>query len=176
MKKHLTVIATAALLAASGHAVADGPRYGEGFHKYAAAAAQVKVSPTQAIATAQKQAPGKATELQLKGRYGTPMYKVKIHQNNQEHTVHVDAMSGNILGVRTEHEWKPARPATIELAQAIQTAQNTVKGTVLEAELDSKRGMLFYKVEILAANHMQHKVIVDALNGKVLESYIDYDD
>ena len=38
MKKHLTVIATAALLAASGHAVADGPRYGEGFHKYAAPA------------------------------------------------------------------------------------------------------------------------------------------
>ena len=70
----------------------------------------------------------------------------------------------------------PARPATIELAQAIQTAQNAVKGSVLEAELDSKRGMLFYKVEILAANHMQHKVIVDALNGKVLESYIDYDD
>lgn len=174
--KTLAAVAAASLLM-SGYALADKrhPQY-EGFHKYAAAAAQVKVTPAQAIATAQKQAPGKATELQLKGRYGTPVYKVEIHQNNQEHTVHVDAISGNILGVRTEHEWKPARPVTIELAHAIQTAQNTVKGSVLEAELDSKRGMLFYKVEILAANNVQHKVIVDASSGKVLESYVDYDD
>lgn len=174
--KPLAAVAAASLLLASGYAVADKHHHHEGFHKYAAAAAQVKVTPAQAIATAQKQVPGKATELQLKGRYGTAVYKVEIHQNNQEHTVHVDAISGNILGVRTEHEWKPARPATIELTQAIQTAQNAVKGSVLEAELDSKRGMLFYKVEILAANHMQHKVIIDAINGKVLESYIDYDD
>lgn len=176
MKKYLTVIATAALLAASGHAVADGPRYGEGFHKYAAAAAQVKITPVQAIAAAQKQAPGTATEIQLKGRYGTPVYQVETRQGNQENTVHIDATNGNILGSRSEHEWKPVRPAAITLAQAIQTAQNAVKGSVLDAELDSKRGKVVYKVEILAANNMQHKVIVDASNGSVLESYLDFDD
>lgn len=173
--KTLAAVAATSLLM-SGYAMADKPLPYEGFHKYAAAAAQVKISPVQAIAAAQKLAPGTATDLQLKGRYGTPVYKVEIRQSNQEHTVHVDAVTGNILGVRTEHEWKPARPVGIGLAQAIQTAQNAVKGSVLEADLDSKRGMLFYKVEILAANNVQYKVIVDANNGKVLESYVDYDD
>ena len=47
----------------------------------------------------------------------------------------------------------------------------------MEAERDrSLLGQVVYKVDILAANNVPHKVVVDASNGRVLASYVDYND
>lgn len=172
MKKHvraLSVILSASLLAASAQSVAAQPQP-------VAAVAQTKVSPEQAIATAQKQVGGQATDIKLKGKYGTPAYKVELRNGNQEHTLYIDATSGQVVGNKVETEWKPVRPTAISLERAIQIAQGKVKGRVMEAERDHNRGQVVYKVEILAADNVPHKVVVDANNGKVLTSYIDYDD
>lgn len=172
MKKHvraLSVILTASLLAAGAQSVAAQPQP-------VTAVAQTKVSPEQAIATAQKQVGGQATDIKLKGKYGTPAYKVELRNGNQEHTLYIDATSGQVVGNKVETEWKPVRPTAISLERAIQIAQGKVKGRVMEAERDHNRGQVVYKVEILAADNVPHKVVVDANNGKVLTSYIDYDD
>ena len=172
MKKHvraLSVILSASLLAASAQSVAAQPQP-------VAAVAQTKVSPEQAIATAQKQVGGQATDIKLKGKYGTPAYKVELRNGSQEHTLYIDATSGQVVGNKVETEWKPVRPTAISLERAIQIAQGKVKGRVMEAERDHNRGQVVYKVEILAADNVPHKVVVDANNGKVLTSYIDYDD
>ena len=172
MKKHvraLSVILTASLLAAGAQSVAAQPQP-------VAAVAQTKVSPEQAIATAQKQVGGQATDIKLKGKYGTPAYKVELRNDNQEHTLYIDATSGQVVGNKVETEWKPVRPTAISLERAIQIAQGKVKGRVMEAERDHNRGQVVYKVEILAADNVPHKVVVDANNGNVLASYIDYDD
>lgn len=172
MKKHvraLSVILIASLLAAGAQSVAAQPQP-------VAAVAQTKVSPEQAIATAQKQVGGQATDIKLKGKYGTPAYKVELRNGNQEHTLYIDATSGQVVGNKVETEWKPVRPTAISLERAIQIAQGKVKGRVMEAERDHNRGQVVYKVEILAADNVPHKVVVDANNGNVLASYIDYDD
>lgn len=171
MKKHvraLFVILTASLLAAGAQSVAAQPQP-------VAAVTQTKVSPEQAIATAQKQVGGQATDIKLKGKYGTPAYKVELRNGNQEHTLYIDATSGQVVGNKVETEWKPVRPTAISLERAIQIAQGKVKGRVMEAERDHNRGQVVYKVEILAADNVPHRVVVDANNGKVLTSYIDYD-
>lgn len=137
---------------------------------------QVSVSPQQAIAIAQKQAGGQATEVHLKGKYGTPVYEVEVRNGQNEHTVYVDAASGKVMGSKLETEWKSMRQTAVSLERAMEIAQSKVSGRVLEAERDSKRGQIVYKVEILSADNIPYKVIIDADNGNVLASYVDYDD
>ncbi len=166
----LSAAGLAALLAVSGYAVADDD------HHKIAAIAQTKVTPAQAIATAQKQAGGQATEIQLEGKYGMPVYHVEVRNGQQEHDVYVDAVSGKVIGSKVETEWKPARKAAVPLERALQIAQGAVPGRVMDAERDDNYGRLVYKVDILGSNNVPHKVIVDASNGKVLNSFVDYDD
>ena len=166
--------AAAALLAvflAAGGQTVSAKGYGK-----IAAIAQTKITPEQAIATAQKQAGGQATEIKLKGKYGNPVYNVEVRNGNQEHTIYIDAVSGQVVGNKMETEWKPSRKTAISLERAIQIAQNRVKGRVMEAERDNRRGQSVYKVDILSADNMPYKVVLDADSGKVLSSYIDYDD
>mgnify|MGYP003587877237 CR=1 FL=1 len=167
----LSAVLAAAMLAAGAPAMADDMP-----HQPVAAVAQTRVSPEQAIATAQKQVGGQATDVQLQGKYGTPVYKVEVRNGTQEHTLYIDAASGQVLSSKVETEWKPVRQTAVSLERAIQIAQGKVQGRVIEAERDNSRGQVVYKVEILAANNVPHKVVVDANNGSVLASYVDYDD
>lgn len=140
------------------------------------APAQVSVSPQQAIGIAQKQAGGQATEISLKGKYGNPVYKVEVRNGQREHTVYIDASNGSVRGGKLETEWKPMRQTAVSLERAMEIAQGKINGRVLDAERDSKRGQIVYKVEVLSADNVPHKVIIDADNGSVLASYVDYDD
>ena len=168
----LSAVLAAAMLAAGAPAMADDDMP----HQPVAAVAQTKVSPEQAIATAQKQVGGQATDVQLQGKYGTPVYKVEVRNGTQEHTLYIDAASGKVLGSKVETEWKPVRQTAVSLERAIQIAQGKIQGRVMQAERDNSRGQVVYKVEILAANNVPHKVVVDASNGRVLASYVDYND
>ena len=89
----------------------------------------------------------------------------------------LDAASGKVLGSKVDTEWKPVRQTAVSLERAIQIAQGKIQGRVMEAERDrSLLGQVVYKVDILAANNVPHKVVVDASNGRVLASYVDYND
>lgn len=145
-------------------------------HAHHTTAQTASLSPAQAISIAQKQAGGRATEIHLKGKYGAPVYEVEVRSGQREHTVYVDAANGKVLGSKLETEWKPMRQAALPLERAIEIAQSKINGRVLEAERDSNRGQIVYKVEILSADNIPYKVIVDANNGNVLASFVDYDD
>ena len=169
----LSAVLAADMLAAGAPAMADDDMP----HQPVAAVAQTKVSAEQAIATAQKLVGGQATDVQLQGKYGTPVYKVEVRNGTQEHTLYIDAASGKVLGSKVDTEWKPVRQTAVSLERAIQIAQGKIQGRVMEAERDrSLLGQVVYKVDILAANNVPHKVVVDASNGRVLASYVDYND
>ena len=164
----LSAVLAAAMLAAGAPAMADD--------QPVAAVAQTQVSAAQAIATAQKLVGSQATDVQLQGKYGTPVYKVEVRNGTQEHTLYIDAASGNVLDRKVDTEWKPVRRTAVSLERAIQIAQGNIQGRVMEAERDWSLGQVVYEVRILAANNVPHKVVVDASNGRVLASYVDYND
>ena len=168
----LSAVLAAAMLAAGAPAMADDDMP----HQPVAAVAQTQVSAAQAIATAQKLVGGQATDVQLQGKYGTPVYKVEVRNGTQEHTLYIDAASGKVLGSKVDTEWKPVRRTAVSLERAIQIAQGNIQGRVMEAERDWSLGQVVYEVRILAANNVPHKVVVDASNGRVLASYVDYND
>ena len=166
----LAAFLTAAFLAVSGQAFADDDR------ARIEAATQAKIQAVQAIDIAQKQFGGKATDLELKRSHGAPAYEVELRDGAKEHSVYIDAISGKVLGSKTENERKSAVSPAISLERAIEIAQGKVSGQVLDAELDDDRGRIRYEVKILsAADRVQHKVIIDANNGNVVTSYIDRD-
>ena len=173
MKTHLKTLSAAlaiTMFAVSAPALAETPR------QSVAVAAQTRVTPEQAIATAQKQVGGQATEIKLKDKYGTPTYEVDVRNGNQEHSLRIDAVSGQVLGSKVETKRKPAHQAAISLERAMQIALGKVNGRVMEAERDNNRDQVVYKVKVLATDNVLHKVVVDANNGNVLASNVDHDD
>ena len=157
MKTHLKTLSAAlaiTMFAVSAPALAETPR------QSVAVAAQTRVTPEQAIATAQKQVGGQATEIKLKDKYGTPTYEV----------------DGQVLGSKVETKRKPAGQAAISLERAMQIALGKVNGRVMEAERDNNRDQVVYKVKVLATDNVLHKVVIDANSGNVLSSNVDYDD
>ena len=173
MKTHLktlSAVLAVTMFAVSAPALAETPR------QPAAAAAQTRVTPEQAIATAQKQVGGQATDIKLKDKYGTPAYEVDVRNGDQEHTLRIDAVSGQVLDSKVETKRRPARQAAISLERAIQIAQGKVNGRVMEAERDTNRDQVVYKAKVLATDNVLHKVVIDANNGNVLTSNVDHDD
>ena len=173
MKTHLktlSAVLAVTMFAVSAPALAETPR------QPAAAAAQTRVTPEQAIATAQKQVGGQATDIKLKDKYGTPAYEVDVRNGDQEHTLRIDAVSGQVLDSKVETKRRPARQAAISLERAIQIAQGKVNGRVMEAERDTNRDQVVYKAKVLATDNVTHKVVIDANNGNVLTSNVDHDD
>ncbi|MFS6937837.1 PepSY domain-containing protein [Neisseria animaloris] len=168
--KILATVMSAALLVLSGQAAAQKNSLSR-----IEALDQVKVSPVQALNIAQKQVKGKATEVHLKNPYGNPAYEVEVRDGQQEHSVFVDAVNGKVLGSKTKHKMKLAGSPAVSLERAIQIAHGKVGGQVLEADLDYKAGRALYEVEVLSADRVPYKVIVDAENGSVINSYVDYD-
>lgn len=167
---HILATATAVFLAVSSSAA-----FANDHHKIQAVS-QTKISPSQAIAAAKKQADGQPIELQLNNKYGHPTYEVEIRNGNQEHTIYIDGVNGQMVGNKTETEHKPFQKTSISLEQAIQIAQGQVAGQIMEAERDVSRGQTIYQIEIFTADNIPHKVVIDAENGKVLASHVDYDD
>lgn len=67
--------------------------------------------------------------------------------------------------------------AKITMEQAITAAQqHHTGGKATKAELDSKKGVSFYDVEVVAANNQVFDVKIDAADGKVLASTLDKHD
>jgi len=59
--------------------------------------------------------------------------------------------------------------ATVSMEEAIKTALATVPGgKAAEVKLAKKKGQVAYQVEIVDASNNEHKVYVDAQNGKLI--------
>lgn len=64
--------------------------------------------------------------------------------------------------------------AQITLEQAVAAAQQHHSGGLAtKAELESRRGSVFYEVEVVTADNQVFDVRIDAVDGKVLSSRMD---
>jgi len=66
-------------------------------------------------------------------------------------------------------EKEKALDATISMEQAIRTATGTQAGSKAYAvELETEKGRVVYRVEIVAPDKTTQKVYVDAMNGNIV--------
>ena len=150
----------------------------------AMAAVQSKVSFEQALNIAQKTVKGDIVSAGFdQNDYSAGgKYEVKIIANNTEYEVDIDADSGKVL--KTKQDWfdnkdiaehKAMKQAKVSLNQAMKTAARSVGGTVFEAEFDNDDGQSVYEIKVAKGNQT-HKIVIDAMTGKVISTRLDNDD
>jgi|SRR5512132_2028660 uncharacterized membrane protein YkoI len=167
--------ATMAAVIALG-AGADSAATGE--HENAgeiAAALAAKVSPAQAIATAEQQTGGRAVKIDVEGKNDTHFYEIKTISGEKLAAVLVDSATGKIVSTearifdeedRMELAGLDSSPTT--LAAAIGTAEQQVGGKAVEAGYENENGQMLFEVEV-AKDKTVHKVEIDAATGKVVK-------
>ena len=150
----------------------------------AMAAVQSKVSFEQALNIAQKTVKGDivSAEFDQNDYSAGGKYEVKVIANNTEYEIDIDADSGKVLKTKQEKldnkdiaEYKAMKQAKVNLNQAMQTAARSVGGTVFEAEFDNDDGQSVYEIKV-AKGDQTHKVMIDAMTGKVISTRLDNDD
>lgn len=150
----------------------------------AMAAVQSKVSFEQALNIAQKTVKGDIVSAGFdQNDYSAGgKYEVKIIANNTEYEVDIDADSGKVLKTKQERldnkdraEHKAMKQAKVSLNQAMKTAARSVGGTVFEAEFDNDDGQSVYEIKVAKGNQT-HKIVIDAMTGKVISTRLDNDD
>ncbi|MBS6008261.1 MAG: PepSY domain-containing protein [Haemophilus parahaemolyticus] len=138
---------------------------------------KAKITAAQALSTAQTKigADAKIKSIDFKHHYfGKDHFEVEMFANGQKQKVAVDAASGDILGVESKalKTVKVSPTADIapqvNFAQAMDTAVAKTGGKVAEADLEYKRGMVFYKIETVN-NGVVYKVAVDANSGQIID-------
>ncbi len=98
-RKYVPLALAAALAASASGAAFAEERADEGD---AAALANAKVSLSQAIATAEQQAGGKAVEAGVDDENGTVRIAVRVASNQGVRTVLVDPQSGQVTGTKAD--------------------------------------------------------------------------
>lgn len=150
----------------------------------AMAAVQSKVSFEQALSIAQRTVKGDivSAEFDQNDYSAGGKYEVKMIANNSEYEIDIDADSGKVLKTKQEKldnkdiaEYKAMKQAKVSLNQAMQTAARSVGGTVFEAEFDNDDGQSVYEIKV-AKGDQTHKVMIDAMTGKVISTRLDNDD
>ena len=150
----------------------------------AMAAVQSKVSLEQALNIAQKTVKGDIVSagFDQNDYLAGGKYEVKIIANNTEYEVDIDADSGKVLKTKQERldnkdraEHKAMKQAKVSLNQAMKTAARSVGGTVFEAEFDNDYGQSVYEIKVAKGNQT-HKIVIDAMTGKVISTRLDNDD
>ena len=110
---------------------------------------------------------------------GGNKYEITISKGDINYEVDVDSLTGNILEItqrnlgmselkENEGVLQNVSP-NISKEKARQIALDRVRGTITELDLDTLNNRLVYDIEISSVYHREVKVIVDAINGKVLK-------
>lgn len=145
-----------------------------------AAALAAKVSPAQAIATAEQQTGGRAVRIDVEDKNGTHLYEIKTISGEKLAAVFVDSATGKVVSTedegliarifneedRTELAKLASSPTT--LAAAIGTAEQQVGGKAVEAGYENENGQMLFEVEV-AKDKTVHKVKIDVATGKVVK-------
>ena len=122
---------------------------------------------------------GVVTNSHLDEIEGVNKYEVNILKGDKNYEVDVDSLSGNVLEITEsaldksnlgdvkDKLQKVSPKVSSKEARAI--ALDQARGTITELDLDTYNNRLVYDIEISSAYHREVKVIVDAINGKVLK-------
>ena len=136
------------------------------------ALSKAQITAVQALSASQAKI---GTDAKIKHHYfGKDHFEVEMFANGQKQKVAVDAASGDILGVESNApKTVKASPTAdiapqVSFAQAMDTAVAKTGGKVAEADLEHKRGTLFYKIETVN-NGVVYKVAVDANSGQIID-------
>ncbi|MCD6251191.1 MAG: PepSY domain-containing protein [Psychrobacter sp.] len=142
------------------------------------AASQSKIDLEQALLLANKAVKGDIVSVgyDQEDRTVNGNYEIKIITNNNEQEVKVHANTGKVTKEEVERldkedmaEYKSMKQAKLTLTQAISKANQTLKGTVLEAEFETDFGKPVYKVEIGKDNQV-YKIVIDSTTGNIIRS------
>ena len=142
------------------------------------AASQSKIGLEQALLLANKAVKGDIVSVgyDQEDRTVNGNYEIKIITNNNEQEVKVHANTGKVTKEEVERldkedmaEYKSMKQAKLTLTQAISKANQTLKGTVLEAEFETDFGKPVYKVEIGKDNQV-YKIVIDSTTGNIIRS------
>jgi hypothetical protein len=175
MTKQKTILALGlAALLGSGLALADhdhkGHKHG-GPRQDVVALEQSKISAAQAIAIAEKETNATADSLDLEMKRGAAVYDIELFDSAQEYEIRVDAVSGEIVGRKSEQKANLPAKSAISLTQAVETAEGQGKGKVVEADLDGRRdGSVVYEVKVINSDGSRYDIDVSAADGIVLRS------
>ncbi len=195
-KRTLIMLAAAGFVALGGGtaaAMADEGTTSPG-EKPAAASTEEKpaanaLTVDQAIAKAQEAAGGTVESADLE--HGSVWEVELLTDTGEQREVRVDA-AGKVTQDDGSHdkgdkrdkgedsedaaEAAALKAAKVTAAQAAATATGSVSGTVTSVELEDEHGQAAWEVEIRDGNGAEHKVFVDAANGKVTKTVADHDD
>jgi len=81
----------------------------------------------------------------------------------------IAVLTAGLVGNVWASEKEKALDATISMEQAIRTATDTQAGSKAYAvEMETEKGRVVYRVEIVAPDKTTHKVYVDAMNGNIV--------
>jgi uncharacterized membrane protein YkoI len=121
---------------------------------------------------------GVVTNSHVDENEGANKYEVNILKGEKIYEVDVDSLTGKILEINQSGQGKMNVNAEGKLQnvspkvsseEARQIALDQARGTITELDLDCFNNRLVYDIEISSTYHREVKVIVDAMNGKVLK-------
>jgi uncharacterized membrane protein YkoI len=133
-----------------------------------------KVSLSDAIDAAQKSGDGKAIFGKYHTMNGAGQYEVVVVAGGKTNTMDVDPTTGEAVKAKRDDAAKSDKKgveaiegAQTPLDQAIATAEKQ-GGKALEAELDTKKGMTAYEIEI-ANGDKTDTVWIDVNSGEIIK-------
>lgn len=135
----------------------------------------IKVSFEQAIQIAESHSKGQAVEVELQQGATSAIYDVETIAGTYEHRVQIDALTGQVLSSYSERELNVPPLAKVSLLQAIQIAQNNIKGKVISVSFDQEYINPEYEVKILADTGHPYELKIHGNTGAVMKSKVDYD-
>lgn len=133
-------------------------------------------TPHQAIQLAEQHTKGYAIDIELHQGHGNDVYDVETIQGTYEHHVQIDARTGQILSSYSERELDLKPKAKINLSQALQMANQSIAGQVIEASLDKEYLGSHYEIKIISTNGHPYEIKMNANSGEIIRSQIEYDD
>lgn len=139
------------------------------------------ISPLEAAELALDAHPGtQVFSIELERVRGVTAWEVEVGSDAGKWEVSVDVVNGQIVEDKVEHSRHLAedlallRQAKVGYEDALNTMMGAVPGgKLLELEIDDHRGGAVWEGEIMAPNHQQHELVVDAVTGKIIEHEID---
>ena len=154
----------------------------------AVSAMQSKISLTQAIDIAKRNAKGDLVSASFDydddngNNAVNNEYEVKLISNGTSYEVKIDANTGKVLKTEQEKldkedmaEYSAMKQAKVSLTSAMQKATQSVNGKVIGAEFELEKGQATYDIEVVKNNQI-YDVSIDANTGKVLSSQVDMED
>ncbi|WP_170135044.1 PepSY domain-containing protein [Acuticoccus kandeliae] len=148
----------------------------------AAPGAAQGVTMTQAIETAVQAVSGSGViDAELEDKRSGPVYEIEVVAEDSIMEVQVDGNTGEVLNTKKERlkglwmDWfradriEATRGALGTLSAAIETAESTHSGQVVEVSLDEEKDQLYWDLELkTAAGEME--VMVDTATGSIIAS------